>query len=329
MKRTFVALFAISLVACGMNYDKTPSGLTYKIFRGNGTEKPKAGEFIKFNIEYKLEDRDSVLQSTFGSIPGYSAIDTGKRVQYSYMEVLPLMSVGDSAVISINVDSLKSKKLIENYTPLLVKGQVLLIKLKLLQVFKQEKDVLADYKKAQDEQKGNEIKSLEGYMAKNNLKGVKSKNGVYVVVENAGDPALKAGSRESLLTLMCTAVITAEATGKEYLITNMDTTKGHTDPIQFVVGAPGTIQGFSEGLPYFGKGGKGKLLIPSMLGYGPQPQGADLPGFSNLVFDIEVKDVKDAPPAQNMNPMQQQQMQQQLQEQMQQQQQEKDSTHNK
>ena len=34
------------------------------------TEKPKAGEFIKFNIEYKLEDRDSVLQSTFGSIPG-------------------------------------------------------------------------------------------------------------------------------------------------------------------------------------------------------------------------------------------------------------------
>lgn len=323
MKKTFVVLFAISFVACSMNYDKTPSGLAYKIFRGNGTEKPKAGQFIKFNVEYKLEDRDSVLQSTFGSIPGYSGIDTGKRVQYSYMEVLPLMSVGDSAVISINIDSLKSKKLIENYTPLLVKGQVLLIKLKLLQIFKEEKDVLADYKKSQDEQKVNEIKSIEGYMAKNNLKGVKSKNGVYVVVENAGDPTLKADSGK-LVTLMYRGYL--QTTGKVF-DTNMDTTKGHSDPIQFVVGAPGTIQGFGEGLPYFGKGGKGKLLIPSMLGYGPQPQGPDLPAFSNLVFDIEVKDVKDAP-AQNMNPMQQQQMQQQLQEQMQQQQ-EKDSTQKK
>lgn len=320
MKRTFVVLFAISLVACSMNYDKTPTGLAYKIFKGSGTEKPKAGEFIKFNIEYKLEDRDSVLQSTFGTIPGYSALDTGKRTEYSYMEVIPLMSVGDSAVISVSVDSLKSRKLIENYTPLLVKGQVLLIKVKLLQIFKDEKDVLADYQKAQEIQKDNEIKVVEAYMAKNNLKGVKTKSGAYVVIENAGDAALKADSGKLVSVMYRGYLLT---TGKVF-DTNMDTTKGHTAPYEFVVGThSGSIQGLSDAMPYFGKGGKGKVLIPSMLGYGPQAQSADLPPFSNLVFDVEINDVKDAPP-QQMNPMMQQQMQEQMQQQMQQQQQEEE-----
>ena len=79
--------------------------------------------------------------------------------------------------------------------------------------------------------------------------------------------------------------------------TNIDTSKGHTDPIQIPVGSRGAIQGFAEGLPYFGKGGKGKILIPAMLGYGSTPQGADIPAYSNLVFDIEVLNVTDAPKA--------------------------------
>ena len=47
------------------------------------------------------------------------------------------------------------------------------------------------------------------------------------------------------------------------------------------------------------------FLIPAMLGYGPQAQGADIPAFSNLIFDIEVTDVKEAP-ATPANPMMQQ-----------------------
>jgi hypothetical protein len=108
MKRTVVVLLAISFIACSMNYDKTPSGLAYKIFPGKGGEKPKPGEFIKFNVEYRLADRDSVLQTTYNGIPGYSDLDTSKRVKYSFMEIMPLMGVGDSAVVSISIDSLKS-----------------------------------------------------------------------------------------------------------------------------------------------------------------------------------------------------------------------------
>jgi FKBP-type peptidyl-prolyl cis-trans isomerase FkpA len=299
MKTTIAVLFAISLVACNMNYDKTPSGLTYKIFHeGSGGDKPKAGEFVKFNLEYRLADRDSVLQTTYNSIPAYSNLDTGKKVEYSFWEIVPQMSVGDSAVVSMSIDSLKSRNLIPDYSPLFVKGQVLSVKLKLLKIFKDEKGMIADYDSAIELEKGKELKSLEGYMAKNNLKGIKSKNGVYVVIDNAGDTSMKADSGK-IATLKYRGYL--ETTGKVF-DTNMDSTKGHTDPIQIAVGSRSAIQGFSEGLPYFGKGGKGKLLIPAMLGYGPQPSGPDLPAFSNLIFDIEVLDVQN-PPKGAGNPM--------------------------
>ena len=308
MKRTIVVLLAISFFACNMNYEKTPSGLTYKIIKGKGGQKPKPGEFIKFNFEYKLEDRDSILQSTYSGLPVYGSLDTGKRTAYTYMEVLPLMNEGDSAVISISIDSLKSKGMIPDYSAVLVKGQILTAKVKLIKVFKNEKDVLADYNKAMDSEKASETKAIEQYMTKNNLKGTKTKNGAYVVVDNPGDQSNKADSGK-MATVMYRGYL---ASNGKVFDTNMDTTKGHTDPYQLVVGSQGSIQGFSECLPYFGKGGKGKILIPAMLGYGPQAMGPDLPAFSNLVFDIEVTDVGAAPPQQN-NAMIQQQIQEQLQ----------------
>ena len=184
-------------------------------------------------------------------------------------------------------------------------------------MFKDEKTMLADYDSSIAKMRSAETKSLEDYLAKNNLKGIKTKNGAYVVIDNAGDQTNKADSGK-VATIMYRGYL--QTTGKVF-DTNMDTTKGHTDPIDIPVGSRGSIQGFSECLPYFGKGGKGKFLIPAMLGYGPQAQGADIPAYSNLVFDIEVTDVKNAPPPQQQNPM----MQQQLQEQIQKMQQQKDS----
>ena len=291
MKKTILALFILSIAACNMNYEKTPSGLTYKIFKGKDTVKAKPGQFAKFNMEYILADRDSVFSSTYGKIPAYSPIDTGKRVKYSFMEILPLMSAGDSAELSISIDTLKNMGVIPEYNQMFVKGQIVKCKIQLLKLFKNENDMIADYQKSIDQEKDAEDKSLENYMAKKNLKGVKTKNGAYVVIENAGDPSLKADSGK-VATVMYRGYL--QDNGKVF-DTNMDTTKGHTAPIQIPVGSRGSIQGFSECLPYFGKGGKGKFLIPSMLGYGGTPQGADIPAYSNLIFDIEVLDVTDMP----------------------------------
>ena len=51
------------------------------------------------------------------------------------------------------------------------------------------------------------------------------------------------------------------------------------------------IQGWQEGIPLIGKGGKIKLLVPPELGYGNNPpRGTPIQPESVLVFDIELVD---------------------------------------
>ena len=51
------------------------------------------------------------------------------------------------------------------------------------------------------------------------------------------------------------------------------------------------IKGWQQGIPLFGKGGKGMLLIPSHLGYGSNPP-AGIRANAVLIFDIHLIDFK-------------------------------------
>ncbi|MFK8043877.1 MAG: FKBP-type peptidyl-prolyl cis-trans isomerase [Crocinitomicaceae bacterium] len=51
------------------------------------------------------------------------------------------------------------------------------------------------------------------------------------------------------------------------------------------------IEGWKEGLPFFKEGGNGKLLIPSVLGYGPQGSG-NIPKNAVIIFDIALLKVE-------------------------------------
>jgi FKBP-type peptidyl-prolyl cis-trans isomerase FkpA len=265
---------------------KTKSGLQYKIYPGTGGEKPKAGEFIKFRFSYTIGAKDSVLQAS-GRMPSYSPVDTGKNVQYSFMEIVPKLSAGDSAIAIVSVDSLVKRKILPDYNNVFKKGSSIKCHIKLLQVFKSDSEVQTDYEAESDLEKAKEIKDIEVYMAQNNIKGQLIGDGVYIAIENAGDTTMKADTGT-----------TASIKYRGYLFngkvfdTNMDSSKGHTDPIDVSVGKHAVIAGWEEALPYFGKGAKGKVLIPAMLGYGSQAMGEDIPEYSNLVFDIEIVDVK-------------------------------------
>ena len=79
MKKAIIALsMFITLAACHANYDKTPSGLIYKIYPGKGGAKLSTAQFVKLNIEYSIKKngKDSILSSSFGKMPQFSAIDT-------------------------------------------------------------------------------------------------------------------------------------------------------------------------------------------------------------------------------------------------------------
>jgi FKBP-type peptidyl-prolyl cis-trans isomerase len=54
------------------------------------------------------------------------------------------------------------------------------------------------------------------------------------------------------------------------------------------------IPGFEEGLGLIGKGGKAKLIIPYYQAYGKNGRPGAIPPYSDLVFDVEVLDLKAA-----------------------------------
>lgn len=74
-------------------------------------------------------------------------------------------------------------------------------------------------------------------------------------------------------------------------------------PFKFVVGAHQIIPGWDDALRNFRQGGKGTLYIPAFLAYNDQ-KGPGGKQFEDLIFDIVVDTVRDAPPMPAQSPMQ-------------------------
>jgi FKBP-type peptidyl-prolyl cis-trans isomerase FkpA len=116
---------------------------------------------------------------------------------------------------------------------------------------------------------------IEDYLEEKGLTASSTAEGIYYVVDNAG------GSDHP------DVYSTVKVHYKGYLMdgTVFDQTSGNAATFSL----SSTIRGWQIGIPKFGKGGKGKLLIPSDYGYGSQSS-ADIPARSVLVFDIVLSD---------------------------------------
>jgi peptidylprolyl isomerase len=83
---------------------------------------------------------------------------------------------------------------------------------------------------------------------------------------------------------------------------------GESQPFPFHQGVGGTVPGFDQGFAGMKVGGKRRLFIPWQLAYGTKSlpdRGAEHPGIpakSDLIFDVELLDVADAPPPPQMHP---------------------------
>lgn len=122
-----------------------------------------------------------------------------------------------------------------------------------------------------------DTKLIQDYIAQNGLDAQSTESGLYyVVVEPGNDEHPEFGD-----------VIDIAYEG--YFLDGgvFDTTNGVAVPIKFTT----LIQGWLEGIPLFGKGGKGILLIPSHLAYGPTgSQSGTIRPNTVILFDIELED---------------------------------------
>ncbi|MFT5749025.1 MAG: FKBP-type peptidyl-prolyl cis-trans isomerase FkpA [Ancylomarina sp.] len=150
----------------------------------------------------------------------------------------------------------------DSSTESIPKGSVLIFDIELIEVY----DDIKSLYKSKNEQE------ITTYITDNDLVAQKTDSGLYYIIEEQGT-----GDQPTASSNVTVAY-------KGYLINNgrpFDQSEGYTIDLQRV------IQGWTEGIPYFKEGGKGKLLIPSHLAYGPEYFN-NIPGGSTLVFDIHL-----------------------------------------
>ena len=289
MKIVYTILAASILFASCGQYQKSKSGLVYKITRGNGKEKLKVGQFVIFNFEYKGGPKDSVLTSTFGHLPAVFPVDTSGRVRYSFVELFPLCSIGDKINFALSTDTLRKLGNTLPDDPAFAPKSFIKGRVEIINAFNNQQDVQQYMQKESDNERQREIKEIENYLAKKNIKAQKTENGVFVEIANAGNGAKIDSGKQASVFYTGTIL----STGKEFDSNIKNGVK--QQPFKFVVGQRQVIPGWEEGIKYFAQGGKGKLYIPAMLAYGQQAHPPVMPAYSNLIFDIEVDSVTTAP----------------------------------
>lgn len=284
-KRVLVlASAAVFAAGCGSaDFKKNKEGLVYKIISNGKGEVIKPGTLLKLNFSSVVGD--SVMFTTFDHIPAYGKYDTMPQTAYDFVDFLGEMKVGDSATYVRSVDTLVSRKLLQ-YGGAFKKGGTIRGYLKVLAKFKDESEMSADHEKEVKLEQDREIAGIEKMLKDKKISNaIKTENGVFVVIEKEGTgPKADTGTR---VTVNYTGYLKS---GTKF-DSNTDSSFQHVQPFSFNVGQRMVIPGWDEGIKYFNTGSIGKMYIPAMLAYGPQAQGDKLPGFSDLIFDIEVTNI--------------------------------------
>lgn len=290
---SLMALFVLFAMGCkNGGFKRTKSGLLYKITSDGKGRKVKNKEFLKF--EYVTKVHDSVLSSTYGVAPTYAPVDTTAGATYNPAEVFPMLRIGDSLTIVMLADSLRKRQ--GGLPPFIRKKDKLVIGFKVLDILPDQASVEKDQTANFNALKEKEIKAVEDYLNKHNIKAQKTEKGTFVVIESPGEGmAIDSGK-----------LVQVKYTGRtlegKVFDSNVDSSFGHTDPFRLVIYGSPAIEGWHDGLRLFKKGGKGQLYIPSLLAYGSNPpQGAPIKPFDNLMFDVSIVDVSEVPkqPKQN------------------------------
>jgi FKBP-type peptidyl-prolyl cis-trans isomerase FkpA len=282
----FLLVAAVALASCSDSYEKTKSGLVYKIKSDGKGPVAKKGQTLKFN--FKQQVGDSVIRNTYTAMPIYYQVDSTGPV-YDITELFTSVRKGDSVIAVLLGDSIEKK--LGQLPPFMKKGDKMTLSLRVVEIFNDQQTAMTDRSNEISKRKDAQIKAFADYMASRKDRLQKTANGAYVEVKSQGDgPKVDSGKQVSVL-------YTGKLIPSEKVFQSNVSPASGIPPIQFVIGDPNMIAGWNDALVFFRKGGKGTLYIPQELAYGDQLAPAGMP-FQALIFDIEILDVTDAPKTQ-------------------------------
>lgn len=259
------------------NYKTTARGLKYTINKkGNGGRTIMAGYYVTCRWWLKTM-KDSLITSSdaYGVTPEFK-VDVPKY-NGDPVEGFTYLNKGDSATFLLNVDSVYKN----NMPPFAKQGENLKYVVSILDVntpaeYKEKKAMMAKKQKELDNQ------LILAYLKQHNItNALHTDSGLYYIVAEPGNGVKPHAGQK----------VTVNYTGQLLDGTVFDSNEkkefGHVEPFSFNLGQHNVISGWDLGIPLFGVGGKGTLIIPSHLAYGEHGQGP-IKANSVLIFDIEL-----------------------------------------
>ncbi len=260
-------------------FQKTPGGLWYKIVVDSGKVKARKSDFLMLHMVYATH-RDSILFSTHESETGPMKFNvTDPTSPADLMEVFSFLGEGDSAIVLIPTDvAFKNQKV---YPPFARPGEFIKVYIHVLSHSTREEHDRMQAEEAR-QRLALETEIIEEYLRKKQLVALRTASGLYYMIDDIGSGAQALPGKR----------VTVHYTGRLLDGREFDSSRNAgRQPFTFKLGAGQVIRGWDEGIALFNAGGKGTLIIPSVLGYGPRAAGT-IPPNSILIFDIEILEVE-------------------------------------
>ena len=311
MKQLFylsaICIFVLS--ACTGSFKKGDNGLEYKIIADGSGKAIGYGNHMQIHIKQVYGGtKDTVLRNSREEIPFMPQISVLDSVStpLAYFKILSKMKKGDSLIVRLLTDS-AYKNSQQGMPPFMKKGKYIYLHIKLVnffetkdqadsakmaeaklakpRIFKKQMEEIEKDLAGKKEQLVADSKTIEAYLAKNNIKAQKTKWGTYVSIttEGTGDK------------LNSNHIASVNYTGRtldsaKVFDSNTDPKFGGPKPAYEVnIGElGGVILGWTDALMQLKKGSKAIVFIPSSMAYGVNGNGAIIKPNEILMFDMEV-----------------------------------------
>jgi FKBP-type peptidyl-prolyl cis-trans isomerase len=298
MMRKSIAFMLMAAIAVTLFYScskypgfkKAESGFYYKFFIENKDSLKADTNFIlTMNIKYRVQinGRDSVFFNSKDMAKPFQIGIQKPQFKGDVFEAFAMLHQGDSATFILNARDFFTKTAQYPSVPAGVDSlSKIYFDVKVLKV-----ESLEQMKKAAEDRaekfKGEENTKLQSYLTAKGIKATPSATGVYYVEEVPGSGRLIANGD---MVKMEFGVYTIDEN-------KVFSTKDRGQPMTFEFGKPFDTKGFDEGIALMHKGGKAKIIVPSVMAFGERGRkdmsgNEIIPPYSTIIYEVEVLDIQ-------------------------------------
>jgi len=257
------------------------NGFQYTHHIQNEGVKPQPGDQVYFHFQVFLDD--SLLQASYTNpqLPNFQ-LPTPEEVEKQpdpVVDVLPLMSVGDSITVVQPLDSLPQRPPgFEKYTDLVYTVTLYDIK------SAEEYQIIAEAEQKKSHERVAAIKTLSDQVLADYNAGkltdelTETATGLKYIIHEEGTGAVPVAGDP----------VDVHYYGTLTDGTMFDNSYAKGSPISFAVGQGQVIPGWDEGLTTIKQGSKATFFIPFELAYGERGNPPVIPAKAELVFYVEL-----------------------------------------